>query len=178
MTEGCPYVRGETYARKRTPTFEFKAGATGYTGGGYARIRSRERREHTPGDGTDDVFVPVHRLAAVVWCYDADRPIAEVTEHLRAHDVHHQLEFPSANLPAHIEVVDHGEHAAMTNSAPSRTELRAYYEDAKRERDQGGDADDGCPECGEAVAAAVGGQRYCIEHATEHATDGQTVDLL
>ena len=47
------YVVGDTYARRDTPRFEFKAGSPSHTGGGYPRLRSSEYREHTPGDGAD-----------------------------------------------------------------------------------------------------------------------------
>lgn len=183
-TPDCPYVRGPTYARKPTPTYEFKAGATGYTGGGYPRVRSRERRPWTAGDGTDDVFVPIHRLAAVVWCYPSEQPLADVVAHLRERDVHHQLEMPAANLPDHIEVVGHGEHSRRTNTAPDRTRQRAWFEDHKREhqqRQRGEYVPDekACEECGGEVKAAVAGEQYCLDCATTVAagTD-QTIEIL
>lgn len=175
-TPACPYTIGDgTYARKRTPTFEYKSSATGYTGGGYPRIRSRERRGHTPGDGTDDVFVAVHRLAAVVWCYDGDRPLSEITADLRERDVHHELEMPAANLPAHVEVVGHGEHSRRTNTAPDRQQQLAWAKDAKREqarrqREDYVPDEQACTDCGAEVRAAVAGEQYCLDCATTAAS--------
>lgn len=165
--ESNSYVRGPTYARSDTPTFEYKAGATGYSGGGYPRVRSSERRAHTPGDGTDDVFVPIHRLAAVVWCYDADRPIESVLADLSTKDVHHELGMPAANCPDAVEVVEHARHAEITQA-----QRRAWAEDAKREveREQQAalTATPTC-DCGADAEATVAGTDYCLECAMETA---------
>ena len=119
FTPACPYVVGSTYATRPTPRFEFKPGATGYTGGGYPRLRTSERGSES-GHGSNDVFVSVHRLAAVVWCYPVEQPLPELTDHLRERDVHHQLEMPAANLSDHIEVLDHGEHSSRTQADRTR----------------------------------------------------------
>lgn len=188
----CPYVVGETYARKGRATFEFKPSATGYTGGGYARVRSKEDGPEVSRPGMGDVFVSIHRLAAVVWCYDADRPLDEITDHLRDRDVHHTTEMPSANGPDLVEVLDHGEHSSRTNAAPSRTEQLAYARDAERER-QRRDADPTCAKCGDDEPAAKvpdapgrwGGEKLCLDCATDLATaagemtdESYAVDLL
>ena len=166
---GREYVRGPTYARRRTPRFEFKPSATGYTGGGYARIRSTERREHTPGDGAEDVFVSVHRLCAVAWKYPDSWSVGEILNDMDGKDVHHQLGMPSANLESELEVIEHGRHSGVTN-----TQIRAWAEDAKRAAESGGWEDDECPECGAEVdgdGATVGTESgLCIECATEKAS--------
>jgi hypothetical protein len=175
-TEANRYVRGQTYARRQTPTFEFKAGATGYTGGGYPRVRSKERREHTPGDGTDDVFVPIHRLAAVAWCYDAEWSIAEILADLGERDVHHELGFPSATVESELRVVDHDRHASLTQA-----ERRAYAKDQKRrvEREQQAlDTRPSCTECGDEATATVAGDEYCLDCAMQRAEQtGATIEM-
>jgi hypothetical protein len=178
------YVRGETYARKTHARVETKPSATDYTGGGYRRIRSTERREHTPGDGTDDVFVSVHRLAAVAWHLpDGTLGTDVFLEGLDGVDVHHTQPdadvdtpgMPSANGPAWTALVDHGRHSEIT-----QTEMRAYGADAKRAlAGDGGSAgvgvgvEGGCPECGGAVdgdGATVGdAEGLCLDCATERA---------
>jgi hypothetical protein len=129
------YTTGGTYARRRTPRFEFKPSSTNYTGGGYARIRSTEYREHTPGTGADDVFVAVHRLAAVAW-HLPDGTLGDDVHlsDMDGMDVHHtqpgrdERGMPSANGEAWTTLVSHGGHSEITQS-----EMRAWGEDAKRE---------------------------------------------
>lgn len=175
------YVRGETYARRSIPRFEFKPSATGYTGGGYARVRSTERRESTPGDGTDDVFVSVHRLAAVAW----HLPDGTLGEDVRLSlldgcDVHHTQPdtpedvpgMPAANGEGWTMLTDHGRHSAITQS-----QMRAWGEDARRAvAGDGGDrGGGGCPDCGGEVdgdGAAVGdAEGLCLDCATERAKE-------
>lgn len=174
------YVRGRlSDRRKRIPTFEFKASSTNYTGGGYARVRTEEDRPDKPGDGLSTAYVSIHRLAAVVWCYDADRPLDEIQEDMIGKDVHHVLGMPSANGEEFVEVVDHGGHSGITN-----TQKRAWAEDAKRARDGEWEPDDDgtCDEChdrdAEATFDAVD-EVYCIECASERAraTD-ETIQIL
>lgn len=190
------YVRGPTYARRPTPRFEFKPSSTGYTGGGYARIRSSEYRDHTAGEGADDVFVSVHRLAAVAW-FDTlgpddtpeDITAAEILEsgELVGTDVHHTQPdgdgpgMPSANGEEWIELRDHGRHSEITQS-----QIRAWGEDAKRqalEYDEGDVPDDRCAECGEpdpgimchvkAVDGAV-----CLPCSKRYADDGEKIQVI
>lgn len=151
------YVRGPTYARTARPTFEFKPSATGYTGGGYARVRSWERREHTPGDGTDDVFVSVHRLAAVAW-HLPDGTLGDDVRlaDLDGQDVHHTQPdadtrgMPAANGPEWTRVESHADHSSITQA-----EMRAYGEDAKRAaRDDSPGDDETCIRCGDAPELA------------------------
>lgn len=181
LTGECPYVVGETWARStaRCATFEYKAHAEGYTGGGYPRWRSIERGPEVSRPGSGEVFVPVHRLAAVLWCYDAATPLPDVTDDLRGRDVHHTLGMPSANLPDAVETRDHGDHSAVT-----RTQLRAWAADAKRDRErqqQRREQGEQCaaPGCDAEVAAtfADASERYCIECATDHA-NGRTIEII
>lgn len=175
------YVRGETYARRERPRFEFKPTATGYTGGGYPRVRSTERREHTPGDGTDDVFVSIHRLAAVAW----HLPDGTLGEDVRLSaldgvDVHHTTPdggpgMPSANGEAWTTVVDHGRHSEITQS-----QMRAWGEDSKQQATDDDVAVDRCPECGdESDGAAVGGREgLCLGCAKQIGKQsGETIQL-
>ena len=180
--DACPYVVGPTYSRKDRPTFEYKSGSPDHTGGGYPRVRSIEDGPEVSRAGMGDVFVSIHRLAAVVWCYDTDEPLGDVCDDLRERDVHHQLEMPSANLPGHIEVLDHAEHSKRTGA--DRTRQRAWFEDAKRDaerREQGrGDAEtcdaDRCD--GEAAATFDGvAESFCLECATARA-DGRAIQVL
>jgi hypothetical protein len=178
------YVRGDTYARRDRPTFEFKPSATGYTGGGYARVRSRERREHTPGDGTDDVFVSIHRLAAVAWHLPDGTLGADVRlSDLDGFDVHHTQPdsddrgMPSANGEAWTELVGHGRHSEIT-----QRQRRAWGEDAKREASgQQELVEQRCERCDDADAEAsvVGDDReLCIPCASAVAeATGATVEL-
>jgi hypothetical protein len=183
------YVRGPTYARRARPRFEFKPSSTGYTGGGYARIRSTEYREHTPGDGADDVFVSVHRLAAVAWHLpDGDLGTDVFLSELDGCDVHHTQPdaeargMPAANGEGWTTVESHADHSKITQA-----EMRAYGADAKRAAD-GGDGVvspsgvGGCPECGGEVdgdGATVGEREgLCLDCAADVAagTDA-TIEL-
>ena len=187
MPDASDYVRGETYARRERPRFEFKPSATGYTGGGYARIRSTERRAHTPGDGTDDVFVSVHRLAAVAWHLPEGTLGEDVhLDALDGVDVHHRQPdsdapgMPAANGEAWTETVTHGTHSEITQS-----QMRAWGADAKREvereRERGRTADpNACDRCGEIVnvlveATAYDGQRCLDCGQASGATDFEVV---
>lgn len=168
---GCPYVIGPAPVNARDcARFEFKASSPNQTGGGYARWRSTERLEDTPGRSAER-YVAVHRLLAVVACYDLDRPIEEVLADLRRKDVHHKLGMPSANIPEEIELLTHSEHASISSE-----ERRAWAEDEKRNRDRELPADDGvCENCGVerpplATSPAFDG-RWCLPCATEAAAE-------
>lgn len=157
--DDCPYVRGPVHGNvKDTATFETKpsviySDGSRDSGGGYERWRSTEYREHTPGDRREDVYVYHHRLLAIVACYPLDMPLPEILEDMRGSDVHHESEEHDRgvewdNRPETLSVVDHGDHASITASAPSRTELRAWHEDAKREQ-QAQQGPPRCPRCRE-----------------------------
>lgn len=182
LTGECPYTVGPTWAMEDTATFEFKSSATGYTGGGYARWRSIEYGPEVSRVGKGEVFVSVHRLAALVWCFDGDVHVGADADYLRDRDVHHMLEIPSANLPDHIEVLDHAEHSRQTQA--DRTRQRAWFEDAKREAEQRQRGEyvpdeQACAECGAEVEAAVLGTEYCLECATTVAKGRDvTVEIL
>jgi len=154
------YVVGPTYARRDTPRFEFKAGSPDHTGGGYPRLRSTERRPHTPGDGADDVFVPVHRLAAVAW-HLPDGTLGEDV-HLSAlsgADIHHtqpdrdRRGMPAANGEAWTEMLDHGDHSEVTQA-----EMRAWAADAREAVESDTDATQGTAEDSSRVCAACGAE--------------------
>ena len=168
-----PYVVGDTYARRATPRFEFKPSSTNYTGGGYARVRSNERGpEGGPGRDAGDVFVSVHRLAAVAWHLDPEQSPA----YLLGRDIHHTTGMPSANGADLTEVRDHGEHSEITQA-----QRRAWAEDAKANAERQSRLDDAelCDECDAAAHAALAGGRYCLEHATERGRQtGETVEIL
>jgi len=176
MTE---HVRGDTYAQRSTPRFEYKPTSPGHTGGGYARIRSSERRAHTPGDGTEDVYVSVHRLCAVAWLLPEGTLGETITlDALDGVDVHHTLGMPAANGEDWLELVDHGTHAEVTQS-----QMRAWAEDSKRDaRDRDGGSSSQCGECGkesESLATIEGldGQ-FCLACATEKAkATGRTIEV-
>lgn len=174
------YTRGPTYARRHTPRFYFKNSSPGYTGGGYAMVRSKERRDHTPGDGLEDVYVAVHRLAAVAW-HLPDGTLGDDVRlaDLDGVDVHHtqpdsdERGMPAANGEAWTELLDHGRHSEVTNA-----ERRAWAE-ADRERAESAHApSDRCSECGTAGDAswAVEGRdgALCLSCATSVA-DGRTI---
>ena len=99
--------------------FETKAGSG--SGAGYERWRSWERRPHTERDGKEDVYVAHHRLLAVVECYAASTPLWAIFADLDGSDVHHENGLKWDNRRENIEVVDHGEHAAMHASTASET---------------------------------------------------------
>jgi hypothetical protein len=182
MTE---HVRGPTYARRDTPRFEYKPSATGYTGGGYPRVRSCERRDHTPGDGTDDVFVSIHRLAAVAWHLPDGTLGRDVfLSDLDGFDVHHtqpdadKRGMPAANGEAWTELVSHGRHSEIT-----QTQRRAWAEDKKEQvtGQQTLSEPETCERCGKADAeASVAGEdrELCIPCASAVAeASGATVEL-
>lgn len=149
------YVRGETYAQSDRPTFEFKASSPGSTGGGYPRIRSTEWRDHTSRRASEDVYVSVHRLAAVAW-HLPDGTLGDDVRlaDLDGYDVHHTLGMPSANGEDLTELLEHGGHSSVTNA-----QVRAWGEDAKESADDAGEVatepDDGtCVDCGDELDTA------------------------
>lgn len=181
------HVRGPSRARKHARLETRPTDGQYDSAGGYERIRSCERVESDPRDGTVDVYLAHHRALAIAWDIDACLPSADFEgvvdlSILDGMDVHHNT--PEAeqdrgvgwdNREAALEVIDHGEHAGLTNA-----ERRAYAEDGKKLRD--GDetlpSDDGCAECGADSAARVAGERYCLDHATSAAKrTGETVEI-
>lgn len=156
------------------------------TGGGYERWRSIEYRPETRVDRKEDVYVPHHRLLAVVACYPSDVPLGEVLDDLRGRDVHHNA--PEVvgdrgvewdNRPGCLEVLDHGRHSQITQQ-----ELLRYAKDRKQrvESEESApidDADD-CRECGSDGEARVDGLDgvFCLGCATDRAGDGRTVEVL
>lgn len=179
MTDSSDYVRGTTYARKERPTFEYKPSSTNYTGGGYARVRSSEYRDHTAGDGTDDVFVSVHRLAAVAWLLpDGELGTDVFLSDMGGMDVHHTQPdrdapgMPASNGEDWLELIDHGGHSEVTQA-----QMRAWGEDAKKqatlEYDETDVPDDRCAECDEPDPdCRVGEKLVCLECSMKVDADG------
>lgn len=179
------YVRGRVHPNTNDcATFEFKPPdpTSCRGGGGYPRWRSTEHCGWTSRRGSQTVQVPVHRLAAVVWCYDMDTPLAEIQADMIGKDVHHRTGFPSATVETFdgdpgLEVIDHGEHSRITHT-PDEHELRAWAADAQRVRDGAATIDaDRCVECGAtepgwAIEGVEG--EYCLDCATDRA-DGRTI---
>jgi len=179
---GEPHGNVAPYAR-----YETKGGHD--SGAGYMRWRSEERIPTTNGTRRKSVAVYEHRLLATILPEFEDKPLSQVFEELDGSDVHHvsgvkwlnciNSEWMEAAFGHEhgIEVLDHAEHAAM--SAPSRTELRAYAEDTKREQERP-DADDRCADCGEdadTLATFDGTDaRYCLGCAKQSA-DGRKIKL-
>jgi len=176
------YVRGPSRARKH-PRLETKP-TTQYTdrrhdtGGGYERVRSTERRAHTPGDRREDVYVPVHRLCAVAWCYGPDWSVEEILADLAGSDVHHTSGVEWDNREDCLTVMAHDRHASLTNS-----DRRAIAESSKRQveaaRQRGLDEAE-CAACGavtDTLATSPGfeGER-CLDCATRDA-DGAEIRL-
>lgn len=175
ITPGHPYVVGATHPNTLPyATFAFKRPSPDHTGGGYPRWRSVEWRPHTARQSSEDVFVPVHRLTAVAWCYDDEWSVGEILRDMDGKDVHHSLGMPSATVRGELEVIDHGEHSSVTQA-----ERRAWAEDEKRRREQDRFGVETCAVvgCDSEVAARVGGERYCLECATENA-DGERIEVL
>lgn len=147
------YVVGPTYARRDTPRFEFKAGSPDHTGGGYPRLRSTERRPHTPGDGPEDVFVSVHRLLALAWLIPEGMTAAEALagDVLAGRDVHHELGMPAANLEGELTLYEHSRHSEVTQA-----EMRAWAADAREAVASDGDTTQGTADHLNGVCAACG----------------------
>jgi len=173
------YTTGDTYATRTHPRFCYKPSSPGYSGGGYAWIRSTERRPDTPGDGAGDVFVYVHRLAAVAWCLDGGTLGEDVRlSDLDGKDVHHRLGMPAANGEGWIELVDHGRHAEITQA-----DRRAWAADAKDASKQStiDDSGDGCVRCDDELDTACISPdwdgRACPDCART-LSDGGTIEVI
>lgn len=115
------------------------------SGAGYERWRSYEFRPHTARQGKEDVYVPVHRLTAVVSCFDSGTPLSCIFETLDGADVHHESGIPFDNRPDNLTVVDHGTHSEVTQA-----QMRAWGEDSKRQaRDETPAERAVCGRCGD-----------------------------
>jgi len=179
------YTLGRTHPNtKDHATYETKPSPPGYTGGGYTHWRSTEHRPHTPTPGKEDVYASVHRLTAVVACYDLDTPLEDILDDLHGKDVHHSAPevdrdygVPWDNRHDAIEVKDHGRHSSITQA-----EMRAYGEDAKQQalEPTRHDSEGECSGCGREVdtpATSPGFQgERCIECAKREC-GGEPIEL-
>jgi len=177
------YTRGPTYARSDRPTFEYKASAPGSTGGGYPRVRSCEHREHTARQNAEDVYVAIHRLAAVAW-HLGDGTLGEDVHlsDMDGMDVHHQQPdsdrrgMPSANGEDWTVLVSHGSHASITQS-----QMRAWAEDAKDSADDEYTKGDRCVRCNADPDVPCQSADWdgvaCVECA-QRLSDGAEIEVL
>lgn len=137
-----------------TARFETKPGSRS---GGYERWRSYEFRAHTPGSGKEDVYLYHHRLLALL-NFPLSMPISECLQEMSGSDVHHENGIKWDNRPDNLTLLDHGEHARLTNSAPSQAEQRAFAEDARGGLDEPGG--DRCPRCDERADTLLSSPAY------------------
>ena len=187
MPDSPRYVVGSTYARKQRAKYETKDGYG--SGAGYCRWRSTEWRPETARRSKEDVYVPVHRLAAVAWCYPDDMDVSEILRHMDGRDVHHTTgekwanigDSPNFDEPG-LQVCDHGRHSSIT-----QTQMRAWAEDAKRAAagqivaaDGHGDADT-CFKCGEEHGMLCTtdslDDNYCLKCIRDVA-NGEAIEVL
>lgn len=128
-----PYVRGPATYRDPHATVETKPSSIDRygsrdSGGGYVRIRSWEHDPTSARRGKEDVYAYVHRLCAVAWCYSESWSVARILADLDGMDIHHQSGVPWDNRADNLEVIDHAEHAGLSDA-----ERRAYARDRKRD---------------------------------------------
>jgi len=187
------YVRGASSARSHARLETKPTCGPSDTGGGYEHVRTREYDDSDPREGRIDVYVSHHRLLAVAWnvthsvdgepLFDDELTgVVDMTA-LDGIDIHHNAPeadadrgVPWDNREATLSWVGHAEHSGLTNAAK-----RAYAEDAKRVRDGEVSLESAatCAECDAEIAAAVAGERYCLDHATAAAKrTGETVKVL
>jgi hypothetical protein len=185
MSDTPAYVVGQPHPNTNPrPTFEFKAPSPDHTGGGYPRVRSTEYRPETSRQGKEDVFVPVHRLAAVAW-HLPDGTLGDDVRlsQLDGMDVHHVTPDGGAGMPAAngedwTELIGHGDHSAVTQA-----ERRAWAADEQRARDGQVRVDaEPCVECGgdpdEGVSVPSVDGPLCLGCAMELGKErGETVEL-
>ena len=130
-----PYSLGSVHPNtKAYATFETKpsvryADGSRDTGGGYERVRSYEQVFTDYGTRRkQDVYVAVHRLCAVAWCYPESWSVKEILADLDGKDVHHVSGVEWDNREDNLEVMTHAEHSSVT-----QTERRAFAADKKRD---------------------------------------------
>lgn len=149
------------------------------TGAGYERWRSWEYRPETPRRGKEDVYVSVHRLAAVAWLLPRHVPLsalAGVDVHHNAPEVDGDRGVPWDNREDAIELLGHGRHSEITQA-----ELRAYGEDARRAvEDEPATDDDRCAECGAVADTLATSDDWdgsaCLDCALE-LSDGAAIEV-
>jgi hypothetical protein len=176
---GTPHPNQQAYATLETkPTTHYTDRKTD-TGGGYERWRSYEWRPETSRRSKEDVYVPVHRLAAVVWCYPDDMSVTDILADLHGRDVHHKSGVGWDNREDTLTVLGHGEHSSVTNA-----ERRAWARDAKATVDDPeavGKEDRHCAACGASDGALATTESldavFCLDHVMDRA-DGETIEVL
>lgn len=139
-TTTSPYELGAVHGNTLPyATFETKPpawlGTRWDSGAGYERWRSREWRPETSKKSKESVYVPIHRLLAVITCYPMEMDLGDILEHMKGRDVHHDCPevhrswgVPWDNRHDVLSVIGHGEHSEITNA-----DKRAWAEDAKNE---------------------------------------------
>lgn len=181
MPDATDYTHGPVPPQQSdTARFEFKApdcSASGGRGGGYPRWRSYEPRAETARRGKEDVYVPVHRLAAVAWLFPDDWNAADIlaSGQLIGADVHHELGMPSTTIEGELSLCSHGTHSEITQA-----EKRAFAADTQR-RIERGDPSPRCPGCGielddGGVTATNLSDPWCLDCVTDHPDPG-TIEL-
>ena len=169
---GEPHPNTLPYAR-----FEYKRGSPDHSGGGYPRWRSKEYRPETARQGSQDVFVPVHRLCAVAWLLpDGELGTDVFLSDLEGYDVHHELGMPSANIESELSLRDHGKHSEITAA-----QQRAWAEDSRQqafEFDEQDIPETRCVRCDDPTETAyyVDGEAHCLECSTVVA-DGKPIQV-
>lgn len=72
------------------------------------------RWRHYSGDGS--AVVPVHRLAAVAWCFDPAEHESPL-DAIRGKEVHHRIPVRWLNTERNLAALDPDDHAGITYSA-------------------------------------------------------------
>lgn len=80
------------------------------------------RWRHYRADGSD--IVPVHRLAAVAWCFDPDEHESPL-DAIRGKEVHHRIPVRWLNTERNLSTVGPDDHAAETFATATATRALA-----------------------------------------------------
>lgn len=183
-----PYSLGAVHGNTKSyATFETKPSGRNHdgsrdTGGGYERVRSYESvPTHYGQRRKKEVYVAVHRLCAVAWCYPDSWTVAEILADMDGTDVHHRDGVEWNNSEGNLELLDHAEHSSLTQA-----ELRAVTADRKadveaaEEQPISDHVPDVCPSCGsetEVLATSPGFQgRRCLDCAKSEC-GGETIEV-
>lgn len=154
---------------------------------GYERWRSWELRPDKFGERKGEVYVYVHRLAAVAWKFDEygygdECDMAGLLEELDGTDIHHEAPeapgkpgVPWDNREESLHARSHGRHSEITQA-----QQRAWAETAK-ERAFGEPEPDRCPECHEPIemecSIAAVDSPVCLDCAIS-LSDDERIEVL